>query len=168
VSRARRTTARAAELEGVVMQHRRAVWFFVRLAVVAVLSAAGLVAVAGASNANPVPFTQRTVKVSNAFVFGQCSIVINGTDFNGNDIGYIYAQSQPQLLGVFVKSTALYCRATNADDQFMADFTYVGTGPALLATRKNVTLPVSSTYHLCTTMTLYFYDGSSTAQTACA
>jgi hypothetical protein len=129
-----------------------------------VLVMVGLVAFASGSSATP---TNKTVKTSNAYVFAQCSLAITGFDFNGNNVGYLSAQSQSQLLGGFVKSTAISCVATNAANQFVDSFTYVGTGPTLLNTRKNGTYPISPTYHLCTYLTVFFYTGGSTTQHAC-
>ena len=45
------------------------------------------VASTGAATADPVPFTSKSVSISNAYELAKCSIVIQGTDFNGNQIG---------------------------------------------------------------------------------
>lgn len=130
-----------------------------------VLVTVGFVAFAGSSSAVP---TQKTVKTSNAYVFAQCSLAITGFDFNNNNVGYLSAQSQAQLLGGFVKSTAITCVATDASNQFVDSFTYVGSGPTLLNTRKNGTYAISPTYHLCTYLTVFFYSGGSTTQHTCS
>lgn len=119
-----------------------------------------------ANNSSAVP-TNKTVKVSNAYVFAQCSMDITGFNFNGKNIGYLSAQSQSQLLGGFVKSTAITCVATDADGNFVDSFTYTGSGPTLLNTRKNGTYPISSTYHLCTYVTVFNYTGGSATQSKC-
>ena len=139
---------------------------FARLAglvIAAILATISLTAVTNSSNAAlPIPFTQKTVKISNAYEQAQCSLVINGHDFNGNNTGYIDAQSQANLLGAFVKSTTINCYAYNYNLALVDQFTYTGTGPTLLNTRKNGAYGLSSTYTICIYLTIYDYAGGST------
>lgn len=116
----------------------------------------------GSSAALPIPFTQKVVKISNAYQLARCSFVIDGTDFNGNEVGYITAQSQGSLLAGQVKSTEIDCYAYNAAFAPIDEFTYVGSGAFLPNTRKNGTYAVSSTYHICIVLTRFDYKGGST------
>jgi hypothetical protein len=143
---------------------------FAALVVAAILATLSVSAVTTSSSAAlPVPFTQRTVKISNAYQQAQCSIVINGTDFNGHETGYIDAQSQANLLGGFVKSTTINCYAYESTFSTLVDyFTYSGTGPTLLNTRKNGSYPLSSTYHICIVLTTYTYSNGSATSSKCA
>lgn len=137
----------------------------VAAAVVATTSAAALTSSSDA--ALPIPFTQKVVKISNAYQLAQCSFVINGTDFNGNELGYITAQSQASLLGYQVKSTKIDCYAYDAAFAPIDEFTYVGNGAFLPNTRKNGTYPVSSTYHICIVLTRFDYSGGSSTSSKC-
>jgi hypothetical protein len=144
--------------------HRRNV--FVRLgglAAAAVLATTGAAAVTSSSNAAlPIPFTQKVVKISNAYQLAQCSFVITGHDFSGNNTGYITAQSQGSLLAGQVKSTEIDCYAYNAALAPVDEFTYVGSGAFLPNTRKNGSYGVSSTYHICIVLTRFDFKGGET------
>jgi len=153
--------------------HRPSKKVFVRLAglaATAMLATTSAAAVTNSSNAAlPIPFTQKVVKISNAYQLAQCSFVINGHDFSGNNTGYITAQSQNGLLGGFVKSTRIDCYAFNAAFAPVDQFTYVGTGAFLPNTRKNGVYAVSPTYYICIVLTRYDYSGgSTTSPTKCA
>ena len=140
------------------------------LAVTAVLSVIGVTAVTNSSSAAtgiPIPFTQKVVKISNAYQSAQCNIVINGHDFNGNNTGYMTAQSQASLLGGQVKSTAITCVAYDAAYSYVDDFTYVGDGATLLNTRKAGSYGLSSTYHICIYLTRFDYNGGYASSSKC-
>ena len=134
-------------------------------AVLATTSAAALTSSSDA--ALPIPFTQKVVKISNAYQLAQCSFVIDGHDFNGNNIGYITAQSQPGLLGGLVKGTAILCSAYDASFAPIDSFTYVGSGAFLPNTRKNGSYAVSTTYHICITLTRFDQVGGSSTSSKC-
>jgi len=146
--------------------HRVSKSRFIRMAgaaVAAVLATTSAAAVTNGSNAAlPIPFTQKVVKISNAYQLAQCSFVINGHDFNGNETGYITAQSQNGLLGGLVKGTEIDCYAYNAAWAPVDEFTYVGNGAFLPNTRKNGAYGVSPTYHICILLTRFDYSGGST------
>ena len=151
--------------------HRRSRNVFVRMAglvVAAVLATTGAAAVtSGSSAALPIPFSQKVVKISNAYQLAQCNIVIDGHDFDGNNTGYITAQSQPGLLGGLVKSTAITCIATDAASNIVDTFTYVGSGTFLPNTRKSGSYGLSSTYHICIVLTRFDQVGSSSTSSKC-
>lgn len=153
------------------MMYRRKRNVFVRLAglaVAAVLATTSAAALTSSSSAAlPIPFTQKVVKISNAYQLAQCSFVIDGHDFNGNNTGYITAQSQNGLLGGFVKSTAITCIATDASYNIVDTFTYVGTGAFLPNTRKNGSYGLSSTYHICIVLTRFDYSGGTSTSSKC-
>jgi hypothetical protein len=133
------------------------------LAAAAVLATTSAAALTDSSSAAiPIPFTQKVVKISNAYQLAQCSFVIDGHDFNGNNIGYITAQSQGSLLAGQVKGTEIDCYAFNASWSQIDEFTYVGNGAFLPNTRKNGSYGVSSTYHICIVLTRFDYKGGST------
>ena len=133
------------------------------LVAAAVLATTAAAAVTSSSNAAlPIPFTQKVVKISNSYQLAQCSFVIDGHDFAGNNTGYITAQSQNGLLGGFVKSTRIDCYAFNASFAPVDQFTYVGTGAFLPNTRKNGSYGTSPTYYICIVLTRYDYSGGST------
>jgi len=146
--------------------HRRQTNVFTRLAglvVAAVLATISAAAVTNSSGAAlPIPFSQKTVKISNAYQMAQCSLVINAHDFDGNTTGYMTAQSQGNLFAGQVKSTEIDCYAYNAGWAPVDQFTYVGDGATLLNTRKNGSYGLSSTYHICIVLTRFDYRGGST------
>src|SRR5689334_12574694 len=80
---------RAPKCEGGAPMHRRQTNVFTRLAglvVAAVLATISAAAVTNSSGAAlPIPFSQKTVKISNAYQMAQCSLVINAHDFDGNN-----------------------------------------------------------------------------------
>lgn len=151
--------------------HRRKKNVFARVAglvVAAVLTTTGAAALTSSSSAAlPIPFTQKVVKISNAYQLAQCSFVIDGHDFNGNNTGYITAQSQPGLLGGLVKSTAITCIATDAANNIVDTFTYVGSGTFLPNTRKNGSYGLSPTYHICIILTRFDQAGGSSTSSKC-
>ncbi|MDT4941192.1 MAG: hypothetical protein QOJ34_1281 [Pseudonocardiales bacterium] len=145
---------------------------FVRLAglvVSAVLAVIGAAALTnGSSAALPIPFSQKVVKISDAYQLAQCSLVINAHDFNGNNTGYITAQSQANLLGGLVSSSIIKCDAYNAVNTLIDSYTYTGTSATMVNTRKNGSYGLSPTYKICITLTRSLYTGGTTTQTKCA
>jgi hypothetical protein len=129
-------------------------------AVLATTSAAALTSSSDA--ALPIPFTQKVVKISNAYQLAQCSLVINGHDFDGNVTGYITAQSQGSILAGQVKGTEINCFAYNAVWAPVDEFTYVGNGAFLPNTRKNGAYGVSPTYHICIVLHRFDFKGGET------
>lgn len=149
----------------------RSMWVRLAVALAAVLATVvGLVAFSGTSSAAAPTFPAqgKTAKISNAFVFAQCHVQVDNFNYQGGELAHLDAQSQSQLLGGLVKSTAIHCVALDADNVVMDTFNYVGTGAYLNNTRKTGVYPISFTYNVCATVTVFFYSGTqSTGPTKC-
>ena len=148
---------------------------FVRMSAVAAaavavtLGATAVTASSGAAAGVPVPYTQKVVKISDAYQLAQCSLVINGHDFNGNNTGYITAQSQSNLLGGLVNSSVIKCDAYNSSSALVDSYTYSGTSATMLNTRKVGSYGLSPTYTICITLTKTLYTGGAPiVSTKCA
>jgi hypothetical protein len=136
--------------------------------VAAVLASAGAATVTNSSSAAlPIPFSQKVVKISDAYQLAQCSLVINAHDFSGNNTGYITAQSQANLFGGLVSSSIIKCDAYNAANTLVDSYTYTGTSATMVNTRKNGSYGLSPTYKICITLTRSLYTGGTTTQSKC-
>lgn len=149
----------------------RSTWVRLTVALTAVLvTVVGLVAFSNTSSAatTSFPLQGKTAKISNAYVFAQCHVQVDNFNYQGGELSHLDAQSQGNLLSGLVKSTGIHCVALNADNQVMDTFDYVGTGAYLNNTRKVGVYPISFTYNVCATVTVFFYNGTqSTGPTKC-
>lgn len=143
----------------------RSTWVRLAVALAAVLATVvGLVAFSTSSSAvtTSFPAQGKTAKIATPYVFAQCHVQVDNFNYQGGELSHLDAQSQGQLLAGLVKSTAIHCVALDASNAVMDTFNYVGTGAYLNNTRKAGLYPISFTYNVCATVTVFFYNGSQT------